>query len=155
MGDKINKFIAVTPRDNNTRWFLSHLEEYYFYVSDQTLLDYYDWNYFASNVDNFRDLMILLNDTLGLCVNLINDTCCCDSFMQLLNNSAIGIDIYYDEQLEQIIAVVNLTITATPQDIADFLEFITDLNNLGDLISQTIEFNITDPDIIVGLLQFV
>ena len=150
LGNKINKFIAVTPNDDNTRWFLSHLEEYYHYVSNQTLLDYYDWNYFASNVDNFRDLIIVVNNTLDLCVDFGNNTC--DSFIELLND-AVGLDIYNDEQLEQIIAVINITISTSPEDIQDFLDFLQDIE-FGDF-NQTIEFNVTDPDEIAELLEFV
>ena len=43
LGGKINKFIAVTPDDENVRWFLSHLEDYYGYVSNNTLLTYYNF----------------------------------------------------------------------------------------------------------------
>eukprot|EP01084_Bolivina_argentea_P158331 275823_1 len=122
LGPKINKYIAVTPNNDNTRWFLSHLEEYYFYVSNQTLFDYYSPQYFLSNVDNFRDLFILINDTLDLCLDytVSNITYECQSFIQTLNNT-IGFDIYNDEQMEGVIAAIDISITETPQQIADFI----------------------------------
>eukprot|EP01083_Nonionella_stella_P020203 56003_1 len=90
-GHEINKYIGVTPDDDDTRWFLSHLAEYYDYVSAQSLFDYYDWNYVSSNEDNFRDLLILVNNTFDLCAQHYHDSDddSCDSFLDLLNTLLI------------------------------------------------------------------
>ena len=149
---KINKFIAVTPDDQNTRWFLGELENYYNYISDQSLLSYYNWNYWSEDVDNFRDLFILLNDTLDWCVNLQNSSCCCSSFIEVLD--IFGFDIYDDDQLEVLIAIINVTIV-NPDALLDFFDFINDLELLDLSNLTTIEFNVTDPDEIAELLEFV
>ena len=68
-GSEINKYIAVTPHNNDTEWFLGELDKFYQYVSSQTILEYYSAAYFLESVGNFRDLFILINNTLDLCID--------------------------------------------------------------------------------------
>ena len=163
LGKEINKRIAVTPNDADTRWFLGELEKYYHFVSDQTLLDYYNAAYFLDDVDNFRDLFILANNLLDLCVDtttlefpfdtLITVNATCLSFIELLNSTIAPIDIYDDEQLETLMGILQLEIT--DPDVEEFFDFLQDLN-FDDLnATDFLEFNISDADSIAALLEFV
>lgn len=70
---------------------------------------------------------------------------------ELLNGTIVPLDIYNDEQMEQLMAVLRLEID--DPNIEQFIEFLDDLE--FDDLNQTVEFNLTDPDAIAELLEFV
>eukprot|EP01084_Bolivina_argentea_P160890 280133_1 len=57
-----------------------------------------------------------------------------------------------DGQMEDVIAAIDISITETPQQIADFIQFLQEFE-LADL-NRTVEFNVTDSDTIAELLEF-
>lgn len=145
-GEELVGFIGVAPNTSEVRTFLDELEVYYNYVLETTVTDYYNWDYFASDPDNFRDLIILIDQ-------LIPDADLVDALEDL------GININNDNQLEFVIAILNSTIFGiSQQQFEDFYAFLTEFeidDAVDSLDNLTITFNVSDPDTIGEINEFV